>query len=61
MIGAAVKKDLQLLLRDRGAVVTMFLLPVVFMAVFGSIFGCISPFSKECFKYVAKSFLARSA
>lgn len=39
MIGAAVKKDLQLLLRDRGAVVTMFLLPVVFMAVFGSIFG----------------------
>jgi ABC-2 type transport system permease protein len=36
---AAIRKDLQLLLRDRGALVTMFLLPVVFIAVFGSIFG----------------------
>ena len=39
MIGAAIKKDLQLLVRDRGTVITMFLLPVVFIAVFGSIFG----------------------
>ena len=39
MITAAIKKDLQLLARDRGALVTMFLLPVVFIAVFGSIFG----------------------
>jgi ABC-2 type transport system permease protein len=39
MIAAAIKKDLQLLARDRGALVTMFLLPVVFIAVFGSIFG----------------------
>ncbi len=39
MIGAAIKKDLQLLLRDRGTLITMFLLPVVFIAVFGSIFG----------------------
>ncbi|MBK9032593.1 MAG: hypothetical protein IPL61_14990 [Myxococcales bacterium] len=39
MIGAAITKDLQLLVRDRGALVTMFLLPVVFIAVFGSIFG----------------------
>ena len=39
MLAAAIRKDFQLLLRDRGAVITMFLLPIVFMAVFGSIFG----------------------
>ena len=39
MLYAAIKKDLQLLLRDRGALVTMFLLPIAFIAVFGSIFG----------------------
>lgn len=39
MLRAAIVKDLQLLVRDRGALVTMFLLPVAFIAVFGSIFG----------------------
>ncbi|MEZ4402458.1 MAG: ABC transporter permease [Kofleriaceae bacterium] len=39
MIAAAIKKDLLLLVRDRGTLITMFLLPVVFIAVFGSIFG----------------------
>ena len=39
MLAGAIKKDLQLLSRDRGALITMFLLPLVFIAVFGSIFG----------------------
>ena len=39
MIGAAIRKDVQLLLRDRGALMSLFLLPVVFMAVFGSMFS----------------------
>lgn len=39
MITAAIKKDVRLLVRDRGTVITMFLLPVVFIAVFGAIFG----------------------
>jgi ABC-2 type transport system permease protein len=39
MLLAAIKKDSQLLLRDRGALITMFLLPIVFIAVFGTIFG----------------------
>lgn len=38
MFGAAVQKDIQLLVRDRGALLTMFLLPVAFIAVFGSMF-----------------------
>jgi ABC-type Na+ efflux pump permease subunit len=38
MFWAAVQKDIQLLVRDRGAVLTMFLLPIVFIAVFGSMF-----------------------
>jgi ABC-type multidrug transport system permease subunit len=38
MIGAAIRKDVQLLLRDRGRVLSLFLLPVVFMVVFGSMF-----------------------
>lgn len=39
MLGAAIRKDTQLLLRDRGALVSLFVLPVVFMAVFGAMFG----------------------
>ena len=39
MFWAAIKKDFHLLLRDRGALITMFVLPVVFIAVFGVIFG----------------------
>jgi len=39
MLAATIKKDLLLLLRDRGALGSLFLLPVVFIAVFGSIFG----------------------
>jgi ABC-2 type transport system permease protein len=38
VFAAAVRKDVQLLVRDRGALLTMFLLPVVFIAVFGSMF-----------------------
>lgn len=38
MIGAAIRKDVQLLLRDRGRLLSLFLLPVVFMVVFGSMF-----------------------
>ncbi len=39
MLAAAIRKDLQLLLRDRGALITMFLLPIAFITVFGTIFG----------------------
>lgn len=39
MLGATIKKDLQLLVRDRGALVSLFLLPVVFIAVFDSFFS----------------------
>jgi ABC-2 type transport system permease protein len=39
MLGAAIKKDFQLLLRDRGALLSLFLLPIVFIAVFGSMFN----------------------
>jgi ABC-type multidrug transport system permease subunit len=38
MIGAAIIKDVQLLLRDRGRLLSLFLLPVIFMVVFGSMF-----------------------
>ncbi|MBL9019939.1 MAG: ABC transporter permease [Myxococcales bacterium] len=38
MIGAAIKKDVRLLLRDRGALISLFALPIIFMIVFGSIF-----------------------
>ncbi|MBA3499460.1 MAG: ABC transporter permease [Myxococcota bacterium] len=38
MIGAAIRKDAQLLLRDRGALISLFVLPVVFMLAFGSMF-----------------------
>ncbi len=39
MFAATIKKDLQLLARDRGALVSLFLLPVVFIAVFGAFFS----------------------
>lgn len=39
MLGAAIKKDIQLVLRDRGALGSLFLLPVIFISVFGSLFG----------------------
>ena len=39
MLGAAIVKDMQLLLRDRGALASLFLLPIIFIAVFGSMFG----------------------
>jgi len=39
MLAAAVKKDVQLLVRDRGALISLFLLPVAFIAVFGTIFS----------------------
>ncbi|MEO8700404.1 MAG: ABC transporter permease [Kofleriaceae bacterium] len=38
MIGAAIKKDVWLLLRDRGALISLFLLPIIFIVAFGSIF-----------------------
>ncbi|HEU0031096.1 MAG TPA: ABC transporter permease [Kofleriaceae bacterium] len=38
MIGAAIKKDVWLLLRDRGALVSLFLLPIIFMVAFGGMF-----------------------
>ena len=38
MIGAAIRKDVWLLLRDRGALVSLFALPVIFMLAFGSMF-----------------------
>lgn len=38
MIGAAIQKDLWLLLRDRGALISLFVLPIVFMLAFGSMF-----------------------
>ena len=38
MIGAAIGKDVALLLRDRGRLLSLFALPVVFIVVFGSMF-----------------------
>lgn len=38
MIGAAIKKDVWLLLRDRGALISLFALPIVFIVAFGSMF-----------------------
>lgn len=38
MILATIKKDVVLLLRDRGALASMFVLPVVFIGVFGFMF-----------------------
>lgn len=39
VLGAAVRKDVQILLRDRSALTSLFLLPIVFMGVFGSMFS----------------------
>lgn len=39
MIGAAIKKDVWLLLRDRGALISLFLLPIIFILAFGSMFN----------------------
>jgi len=38
VIGAAIKKDVWLLLRDRGALISLFALPIVFILAFGSMF-----------------------
>jgi ABC-2 type transport system permease protein len=38
VIAAAIKKDVWLLLRDRGALVSLFLLPIIFIVAFGSMF-----------------------
>lgn len=38
MIVAAIWKDLQLLVRDRGTLISLFALPIVFMGVFGVMF-----------------------
>jgi ABC-2 type transport system permease protein len=38
MIGAAIRKDASLLLRDRGALISLFVLPLVFIVAFGSMF-----------------------
>lgn len=38
MIGRAIAKDVALLLRDRGALISLFALPVVFMVTFGTMF-----------------------
>jgi len=38
VIGAAIKKDVQLLLHDRGRLISLFAMPVIFIVVFGSMF-----------------------
>ena len=38
MIAAAIRKDVWLLLRDRSALISLFLLPVIFIVAFGSMF-----------------------
>ena len=38
MIGASIRKETQLLLRDRGRLISLFALPVIFIVVFGSMF-----------------------
>ena len=38
MIGASIRKEVWLLMRDRGRLLSLFALPVVFMIVFGSMF-----------------------
>jgi ABC-2 type transport system permease protein len=39
VVRAAIRKDVQILLRDRSALTSLFLLPIVFMGVFGSMFS----------------------
>ena len=38
MIAASIRKEVQLLLRDRGRLISLFALPVIFILVFGSMF-----------------------
>jgi len=38
VIGATIRKDTQLLLRDRGRLLMLFVMPLVFIVVFGSMF-----------------------
>jgi ABC-2 type transport system permease protein len=38
MISASIRKETQLLLRDRGRLISLFALPVIFIVVFGSMF-----------------------
>lgn len=47
MIGAAIRKEIQCLLRDRGGLASMFLLPVAFMTVFGLMFRGVGGQSRE--------------
>jgi ABC-type transport system involved in multi-copper enzyme maturation permease subunit len=39
VIGATIRKDVWLLLRDRGRLLMLFAMPVIFIAVFGSMFS----------------------
>jgi len=39
MIGPAIVKETQLLLHDRGALLSLFVLPLVFVTMFGTMFG----------------------
>jgi ABC-2 type transport system permease protein len=39
VIGAAIRKDVWLLVRDRGALISLFVLPIAFIAAFGFMFG----------------------
>ncbi len=39
MIGPAIVKEIQLLLHDRGALASLFALPLIFVIAFGSMFG----------------------
>lgn len=39
MIGATIRKDVQLLLHDRGRLLMLFAMPLVFIVVFGSMFS----------------------
>lgn len=39
MIAGVIRKELALLMRDRGALISLFALPVVFILVFGSVFA----------------------
>jgi ABC-2 type transport system permease protein len=39
VIARAIAKDVELLVRDRGALISLFALPIVFMVVFGAIFA----------------------
>jgi len=38
VIGAAIRKEIQLVLRDRGTLISLFVMPLVFMGVLGSMF-----------------------